>query len=81
MDNRLGHYFRFTVGTVGLETRRFGYGDDRWSTVHGGGRGIHEADAIKLGHGLKETYGRGNVVKVVGEGNLSRLPDRLVRLT
>ena len=66
---------------MGLEASRFGNGYNRRSAVDGGGGGIYEADAIKFGHGLKEGDGCGDVVEVVGEGNLGRLPDRLVRLT
>jgi hypothetical protein len=65
---------------VGLQARGFGNGYDRRSTVDGGRRGIDESEAVEFGHGLEEVYGRRDIVEVVGEGDLGRLPNRFVRL-
>jgi len=59
---------------------RFGNGYDRGSAVDGRRRGIHESEGAEFGHGLKEVYGCGDIVEVVGEGNLGRLSDRFVCL-
>lgn len=41
---------------------------------------MHKSEAAKFGHGLKGLYGRGDVVEVVGEGDLGRVSDRFVCL-
>ena len=79
-DDRLAHNFRLAVRTVRFETGRFGDRDDGGRAVDGRAGRVHDAGAVKLGHGLQQVDRRRDVVLIVCQRDLGRLTHGLVCL-
>ncbi len=77
-DDLLAHVLRPPVGALGAGRRILGDRNDRRLPVDGARRGEHQPPHPRVGHHLQQRDGRAQVVVVVRERLLDRLPHRLV---